>query len=115
MTGLVIAQVSVARGGHTVVREVSITAPLGEVTAILGPNGAGKSTLALGVAGLLRTPLRGALVGVVSVAVPTGVAVVVGPPVGCAVTSGSRNRADPSLRVAHEQLEVTGRRVGSRK
>ena len=55
MSGLVIDQVSVARGGHTVVREVSITAPLGEVTAILGPNGAGKSSLALGVAGLLRT------------------------------------------------------------
>ena len=55
MTGLVIDRVSVARGGHTVVREVSITAPLGEVTAILGPNGAGKSSLALGIAGLLRT------------------------------------------------------------
>ena len=55
MTGLVIDQVSVARGGHTVVREVSINAPLGEVTAILGPNGAGKSSLALGIAGLLRT------------------------------------------------------------
>jgi branched-chain amino acid transport system ATP-binding protein len=55
MTGLVIDHVSVARGGHTVVREVSITAPVGEVTAILGPNGAGKSSLALGVAGLLRT------------------------------------------------------------
>ncbi len=55
MTGLVIDGVSVARGGHTVVREVSITAPLGEVTAILGPNGAGKSSLALGIAGLLRT------------------------------------------------------------
>jgi branched-chain amino acid transport system ATP-binding protein len=51
----VIDQLSVARGGHTVVREVSINAPLGEVTAILGPNGAGKSSLALGVAGLLRT------------------------------------------------------------
>jgi branched-chain amino acid transport system ATP-binding protein len=55
VTGLVIDRVSVARGGHTVVREVSITAPLGEVTAILGPNGAGKSSLALGIAGLLRT------------------------------------------------------------
>ena len=55
MTGLVIDRVSVARSGHTVVREVSITAPLGEVTAILGPNGAGKSSLALGIAGLLRT------------------------------------------------------------
>jgi branched-chain amino acid transport system ATP-binding protein len=55
MTGLVIDSVSVTRGGHTVVRDVSIVAPLGEVTAILGPNGAGKSSLALGVAGLLRT------------------------------------------------------------
>jgi branched-chain amino acid transport system ATP-binding protein len=55
VTGLVIDQLSVARGGHTVVREVSINAPLGEVTAILGPNGAGKSSLALGIAGLLRT------------------------------------------------------------
>ena len=34
------------------------------------------------VARLLRYPLRGALVGVVSVAVLTGVALVVGPPVG---------------------------------
>jgi integral membrane protein len=34
------------------------------------------------VARLLRNPLRGALVGVVSVAVLTGVALVVGPPVG---------------------------------
>lgn len=52
--GLVIEGVSVARAGRTVVREVSLTAPLGEVTTILGPNGAGKSSLALGVAGLLR-------------------------------------------------------------
>ena len=34
------------------------------------------------VSWLLRNPLRGALVGVVSVAVLTGVALVVGPPVG---------------------------------
>lgn len=52
--GLVIDNVSLARGGHTVVRNVSLSAPLGEVTALLGPNGAGKSSLALGVAGILK-------------------------------------------------------------
>ena len=41
---------SVARGARTVVREVSLTIPPGEVTALLGPNGAGKSTLVLAVA-----------------------------------------------------------------
>jgi branched-chain amino acid transport system ATP-binding protein len=47
-------KVSVARGGRTVVREVSIEIPSGEVTALLGPNGAGKSSLVLAVAGVLR-------------------------------------------------------------
>jgi branched-chain amino acid transport system ATP-binding protein len=46
--------VSVARGGRTVVREVSLDIPAGEVTALLGPNGAGKSSLVLAVAGVLR-------------------------------------------------------------
>jgi branched-chain amino acid transport system ATP-binding protein len=45
---------SVARGGRTVVREVSIDIPPGEVTALLGPNGAGKSSLVLAVGGVLR-------------------------------------------------------------
>jgi branched-chain amino acid transport system ATP-binding protein len=45
---------SVARGGRTVVREVSLEIPRGEVTALLGPNGAGKSTLVLAVGGILR-------------------------------------------------------------
>lgn len=53
-TGLVIDGVSLERGGRTVVRDVSITAPLGKITTLLGPNGAGKSSLALGVAGLLK-------------------------------------------------------------
>jgi branched-chain amino acid transport system ATP-binding protein len=47
-------KVSVARGGRTVVREVSLDIPAGEVTALLGPNGAGKSSLVLAVAGVLR-------------------------------------------------------------
>jgi branched-chain amino acid transport system ATP-binding protein len=45
---------SVQRGGRTVVREVTIEIPRGEVTALLGPNGAGKSTLVLAVGGVLR-------------------------------------------------------------
>jgi branched-chain amino acid transport system ATP-binding protein len=46
--------ISVARGGRTVVRDVSIDIPPGEVTALLGPNGAGKSSLVLAVGGVLR-------------------------------------------------------------
>ena len=45
---------TVARGSRTVLREVSLDIPPGEVTALLGPNGAGKSTLVLAVAGVLR-------------------------------------------------------------
>jgi branched-chain amino acid transport system ATP-binding protein len=47
-------KISVARGGRTVVREVSLDIPSGEVTALLGPNGAGKSSMVLAVAGVLR-------------------------------------------------------------
>ena len=54
MTRLHIESVSVARGTRTVVREVSVEVPPGEVTGLLGPNGAGKSSLALAIAGLLR-------------------------------------------------------------
>ena len=45
---------SVPRGGHPVLREVSLEIPPGQVTALLGANGAGKSTMVLAVAGLLR-------------------------------------------------------------
>jgi branched-chain amino acid transport system ATP-binding protein len=47
-------EVSVERGGRTVVHEVSLDVPPGEVTTLLGPNGAGKSTLVLAVGGVLR-------------------------------------------------------------
>ncbi len=53
-TGLRVDGLTVARGSRTVVREVSIDVPLGEVTTLLGANGAGKSTLVLAVGGVLR-------------------------------------------------------------
>ncbi|MBV8999122.1 MAG: ABC transporter ATP-binding protein [Solirubrobacterales bacterium] len=49
---------SVARGGRTVVREVSLDITGGEVTALLGPNGAGKSSMVLAIGGVLK-PLGG--------------------------------------------------------
>ncbi len=51
---LAIEGLSVARGGRTVVREVSLEIAAGEVTALLGPNGAGKSSMVLAVGGVLK-------------------------------------------------------------
>ena len=50
---LALRGVTVDRGRRTVVRDVTIEIPAGEVTALLGPNGAGKSTLVLAVGGVL--------------------------------------------------------------
>ncbi|MBV9681588.1 MAG: ABC transporter ATP-binding protein, partial [Solirubrobacterales bacterium] len=55
---LAIEGLSVARGGRTVVREVSLEITGGEVTALLGPNGAGKSSMVLAIGGVLK-PLGG--------------------------------------------------------
>jgi branched-chain amino acid transport system ATP-binding protein len=52
--GVRLESLSVARGGRTVVRDVSMTIAPGQVTTLLGANGAGKSTLVLAVAGVLR-------------------------------------------------------------
>ncbi len=51
---LVLADLTVERGGRAVVRDVSLEIAAGQVTALLGPNGAGKSTLVLAVGGVLR-------------------------------------------------------------
>lgn len=56
-------EVSVARGGRTVVHEVSLEIPPGEVTALLGANGAGKSSLVLAIAGVLRPTAGKVLLG----------------------------------------------------
>jgi branched-chain amino acid transport system ATP-binding protein len=50
-----VEELTVARAGRPVVKEVSLEIPPGQVTALLGANGAGKSTLVLAIAGLLRT------------------------------------------------------------
>jgi branched-chain amino acid transport system ATP-binding protein len=62
-TAMRLEGVSVARGGRTVVSDVSVEIQPGEVTALLGPNGAGKSTLVLAVAGVLRTSAGRVLLG----------------------------------------------------
>ncbi|HEY6672800.1 MAG TPA: ABC transporter ATP-binding protein [Solirubrobacterales bacterium] len=51
---LTLENLTVARGGRPVVRDVSLRIDPGEVTALLGPNGAGKSSLVLAVSGVLR-------------------------------------------------------------
>jgi branched-chain amino acid transport system ATP-binding protein len=50
---LTVRTLSVARGGRPVLRDISISVPPGEITALLGANGAGKSTLVLAMAGVL--------------------------------------------------------------
>jgi branched-chain amino acid transport system ATP-binding protein len=57
---LILRDLTVERGGRTVVRDVSLEIAEGQVTALLGPNGAGKSTLVLAVGGVLR-PKAGAV------------------------------------------------------
>jgi branched-chain amino acid transport system ATP-binding protein len=63
LTSLRLEEISVARGGRTVVDEVSLEIPPGEITALLGPNGAGKSSLVLAVGGVLRPTAGKVLLG----------------------------------------------------
>ncbi len=57
---LEIKGLSVERGGHTVVHEVSLEIAAGQTTALLGPNGAGKSSMVLALGGVLK-PLGGSV------------------------------------------------------
>ena len=50
---LIVEGLSAKRGGLTVVRDVSLRAPAGEITVLLGANGAGKSTLLDAIAGVI--------------------------------------------------------------
>ena len=50
---LVVQGLTVYRGTHPAVQDVSFTVPAGTDTAIVGPNGAGKSTLIQAVLGIL--------------------------------------------------------------
>jgi branched-chain amino acid transport system ATP-binding protein len=52
-TDLHVTDVSVAHGELTVVRDVSLHCPAGEVTVLLGANGAGKSSLLDAIAGVI--------------------------------------------------------------
>jgi len=58
-----VEELSVPRAGRTVVHEVSLEIPPGEVTTLLGANGAGKSTLVLAIAGILRASTGKVLLG----------------------------------------------------
>lgn len=50
--------VSVELGGQPILREVSLTIPMGGLVGILGPNGSGKTTLFRAISGALK-PQRG--------------------------------------------------------
>jgi len=50
---LVVQGLTVYRGTHQAVQEISFTVPAGTDTAIIGPNGAGKSTLIQALLGIL--------------------------------------------------------------
>ena len=50
---LEIRNLTAGYGGEPVLRDVSLSAPVGNVTVIVGPNGCGKSTLLKALAGIL--------------------------------------------------------------
>jgi iron complex transport system ATP-binding protein len=54
MSVLLAEHLDVNKGGHAILRDVSLAAGPGEFIAVIGPNGAGKSTLLAALAGLNR-------------------------------------------------------------
>jgi ABC-type branched-subunit amino acid transport system ATPase component len=52
--GLRVEALTIKFGGHTAVKEVSLSAPQGHITGLIGPNGAGKTTTFNACSGLLR-------------------------------------------------------------
>jgi branched-chain amino acid transport system ATP-binding protein len=55
MAELELESFSVDRGGFSIVRDVTLRAPVGEVTVLLGANGAGKTTLLEGISGIVSS------------------------------------------------------------
>jgi branched-chain amino acid transport system ATP-binding protein len=51
--GLDIRRLCVARGGSSIVRDVTLCAPPGAITVLLGANGAGKTTLLEAISGII--------------------------------------------------------------
>ena len=51
--GLEVSDFSVNRSGFSIVRNIDLAVPRGEVTVLLGPNGAGKTTLLEAISGII--------------------------------------------------------------
>jgi iron complex transport system ATP-binding protein len=60
VTKITAREITIVKGGRTILRELSMEAEGGEFVAVIGANGAGKSTLLAALAGLTR-PDRGAV------------------------------------------------------
>ncbi|MGI5519105.1 ABC transporter permease subunit [Streptomyces sp. CA-106131] len=59
-SGLEIRDLTIRYGGRTAVDQVSLKAPVGQITGLIGPNGAGKTTTFNAASGLL-TPASGSV------------------------------------------------------